>query len=64
MATRLDGDRELLQVAIDLDHEATTSTIVEKALREYIQRRQSLKQKLETMPVCPNAADSRIMQRG
>jgi predicted transcriptional regulator len=44
MVTRLDVDSELLQAAIALDHEATTGTIVETALREYIQRRQQLKQ--------------------
>ncbi len=44
MVTRLDVDSELLQTAIALDHEATTTAIVETALREYIQRRQQLKQ--------------------
>jgi predicted transcriptional regulator len=44
MVTRLDIDSELLQAAIALDQEANSQTIVEKALREYIQRRQQLKQ--------------------
>lgn len=43
MVTRLDVDTDLIQEAIALDQEATTETIVEKALREYIQRRQELK---------------------
>ncbi len=42
--TRLDVDSELLQAAIALDPEATPGPIVETALREYIQRRQQLKQ--------------------
>jgi predicted transcriptional regulator len=44
MITRLEIDTDLLEAAIALDHEATTETIVAKALREYIQRRQQLKE--------------------
>ncbi len=43
MVTRLDIDTDLLQAAIALDQDATTETIVVKALLEYIQRRQELK---------------------
>jgi predicted transcriptional regulator len=44
MITRLEVNSELLQTAIGLDQEATNDTIVEKALREYIYRRQQLKE--------------------
>ncbi|NJM46403.1 MAG: type II toxin-antitoxin system VapB family antitoxin [Alkalinema sp. RU_4_3] len=54
MVTRLDVDTDLLQAAIALDHEATTDTIVAKALREYIQRRQQLK---EAVLIGAEAAD-------
>lgn len=54
MVTRLDVDTDLLQAAIAFDQEATTDTIVEKALREYIQRRQQLK---EAVMVGVEAAD-------
>jgi predicted transcriptional regulator len=54
MVTRLDVDTELLQAAIDLDREANTDTIVEKALREYIHRRQQLK---EAVMIGAEAAD-------
>jgi predicted transcriptional regulator len=37
---------ELLQAAIALDQTASTESIVETALREYIQRRQQLKQEV------------------
>jgi hypothetical protein len=37
MVTRLEIDTDLLQAAIALDQGATPETIVEKALREYIQ---------------------------
>ncbi len=54
MVTRLDVDTDLLQAAIALDQEATTDTIVAKALREYIQRRQQLK---EAVMIGAEAAD-------
>ena len=44
MLANLTVDQELLQTAIDLDTQNTKDTIVEAALREYIQRRQHLKQ--------------------
>ena len=44
MLATLTIDAELLQTAIDLDTQNTKDTIVEAALREYIQRRQQLKQ--------------------
>ena len=44
MLANLTIDAELLQTAIDLDTQNTKDTIVEAALREYIQRRQQLKQ--------------------
>ena len=44
MLATLTIDAELLQTAIDLDTRNTKDTIVEAALREYIQRRLQLKQ--------------------
>ena len=44
MLAKLTIDAELFQTAIDLDTQNTKDTIVEAALREYIQRRQQLKQ--------------------
>jgi predicted transcriptional regulator len=44
--TPLEINSELLQAAIALDEEASTEAIVETALREYIQRRQQLKQEV------------------
>ncbi|MCU0553103.1 MAG: type II toxin-antitoxin system VapB family antitoxin [Leptolyngbya sp. Prado105] len=46
MNTPLEINSELLQAAIALDEEASTEAIVETALREYIQRRQQLKQEV------------------
>ncbi|NJK53352.1 MAG: type II toxin-antitoxin system VapB family antitoxin [Leptolyngbyaceae cyanobacterium SU_3_3] len=46
MNTPLEINSELLQAAIALDQEASTEAIVETALREYIQRRQQLKQEV------------------
>lgn len=40
MNTRLEINSELLQAAIALGQETNTESIVETALREYIQRRQ------------------------
>jgi predicted transcriptional regulator len=44
MVTRLAVDKKLLQEAIESDSQATIETVVETALREYIRRRQQLKE--------------------
>ena len=44
MVTRLAVDTELLKAAIESDSQATIKTVVETALREYIRRRQQLKE--------------------
>jgi predicted transcriptional regulator len=46
MNTPLEINSELLQAAIAFDREANIESIVETALREYIQRRQQLKQEV------------------
>ena len=44
LVTRLAVDTELLKAAIESDSQATIETVVETALREYIRRRQQLKE--------------------
>lgn len=44
IVTRLAVDTELLKAAIESDSQATIETVVETALREYIRRRQQLKE--------------------
>ena len=44
MVTWLAVDTELLKAAIESDSQATVETVVEAALREYIRRRQQLKE--------------------
>lgn len=44
IVTRLALDTELLKAAIESDSQATIETVVETALREYIRRRQQLKE--------------------
>lgn len=41
--TTLEIDKNLLQEALDLSHHLTPTTLIEAALREYIQRRKQLK---------------------
>lgn len=43
MATQLNINESLLQEALALDDQATIDTLVETALREYVQRRKRLK---------------------
>ena len=44
MVTRLEIDKNLLQEALDLsNHPTTPTTLIEAALRQYIQRRKQLK---------------------
>jgi len=43
MVTSLNIDEALLQEALALDYQTTADTLVEIALREYIQRRKRLK---------------------
>ena len=44
IVTRLAAHTELLKAAIESDSQATIETVVETALREYIRRRQQLKE--------------------
>ena len=43
MVTTLEIDKTLLQEALDLSKHHTPTTLIEAALREYIQRRKQLK---------------------
>ena len=43
MVTRLEIDKNLLQEALNLSNHPTPTTLIEAALREYIQRRKQLK---------------------
>jgi hypothetical protein len=43
MVTTLEIDKTLLQEALDLSNHPTPNTLIEAALREYIQRRKQLK---------------------
>ena len=43
MVTTLEIDKTLLQEALDLSNHSTPTTLIEAALREYIQRRKQLK---------------------
>ncbi|MBW4473342.1 MAG: type II toxin-antitoxin system VapB family antitoxin [Stenomitos rutilans HA7619-LM2] len=43
MVTQLNINESLLQEALALDDQATVDTLVETALREYVQRRKRLK---------------------
>ena len=43
MVTTLEIDKTLLQEALDLSNHPTPTTLIEAALREYIQRRKQLK---------------------
>jgi metal-responsive CopG/Arc/MetJ family transcriptional regulator len=43
MVTTLEIDKNLLQEALDLSNHPTPTTLIEAALREYIQRRKQLK---------------------
>jgi hypothetical protein len=57
MVTTLEIDKTLLQEALDLNNHPTPTTLIEAALREYIQRR---KCRATTASHLPNNSQSRF----